>query len=89
MDNQKSMDLGAVKEQIRATHEGLGQIRSMEYAKNLTANNNLEDIIPVGDRIVVALKAWPAQSIRESLCQRVTVIRGQQYVTEVIAVGEM
>jgi hypothetical protein len=33
MDNQKSMDLGAVKEQIRATHEGLGQIRSMEYAK--------------------------------------------------------
>jgi hypothetical protein len=32
MDNQKSMDLGAV-EQIRATHEGLGQIRSMEYAK--------------------------------------------------------
>jgi hypothetical protein len=66
MDNQKSMDLGAVKEQIRATHEGLGQIRSMEYAKNLTANNNLEDIIPVGDRIVVA-KAWPAQSIRESL----------------------
>jgi hypothetical protein len=25
----------------------------MEYAKNLTANNNLEDI-PVGDRIVVA-----------------------------------
>jgi hypothetical protein len=65
------MDLGAVKEQIRATHEGLGQIRSMEYAKNLTANNNLEDIIPVGDRIVVALKA-PAQSIKESLCQRVT-----------------
>jgi hypothetical protein len=62
MDNQKSMDLGAVKEQIRATHEGLGQIRSMEYG-NLTANNNLEDIIPVGDRIVVA-KAWPAQSIK-------------------------
>jgi hypothetical protein len=30
MDNQKSMDL--VKEQI-ATHEGLGQIRSMEYVK--------------------------------------------------------
>jgi hypothetical protein len=62
MDNQKSMDLGAVKEQIRATHEGLGQIRSM--GKNLTANNNLEDIIPVGDRIVVAHKAWPAQSIK-------------------------
>jgi hypothetical protein len=26
------------------------------YAKNLTANNNLEDIIPVGDRIVVAIR---------------------------------
>jgi hypothetical protein len=33
MDNQKSMDLGAVKEQIRATHEGLGQIRSMGMLK--------------------------------------------------------
>jgi hypothetical protein len=32
MDNQ-SMDLGAVKEQIRATHEGLGQIRSMGMLK--------------------------------------------------------
>jgi hypothetical protein len=60
----KGMDLGAVKNKF-AQHTGR-QIRSMEYAKNLTANNNLEDIIPVGDRIVVA-KAWPAQSIRESL----------------------
>jgi hypothetical protein len=39
--------------------------------QNLTANNNLEDIIPVGDRIVIALKAWPAQSIK-GICQRVT-----------------
>jgi hypothetical protein len=31
MDNQKSMDLGAGTN--CATHEGLGQIRSMEYAK--------------------------------------------------------
>jgi hypothetical protein len=60
----------------------------MEYAKNLTANNNLEDIIPVGDRIVVALKAWPAQSIKIFMPESYTVIRGQQYVTEVIAVGE-
>jgi hypothetical protein len=56
----------------------------MEYAKNLTANNNLEDIIPVGDRIVVALKAWPAQSMN-LMPESYTVIRGQQYVTEVIA----
>jgi hypothetical protein len=48
------MDLGAVKEQIRATHEGLGQIRSMGML-NLTANNNLEDIIPVGDRLYIRL----------------------------------
>jgi hypothetical protein len=32
MDNQKSMDLGAEGTNC-ATHEGLGQIRSMEYAK--------------------------------------------------------
>jgi hypothetical protein len=42
---------------------------------------------PVGDRIVVALKAWPAQSII-FMPESYTVIRGQQYVTEVIAVGE-
>lgn len=89
MESQKSMDLGAVKEQIRATHEGLGQIRSMEYAKNLTANNNLEDIKPVGDRIVVSLKAWPAQSVKGIFMpESYTVIRGQQYVTEVVAVGD-
>lgn len=88
MDNQKSMDLGAVKAQIRATHEDLGQIRSMEYAKNLTANNNLDEIIPVGDRIVVSLKAWPAQSVKGIFMpESYTVIRGQMYVTEVVAVG--
>jgi hypothetical protein len=76
MDNQKSMDLGAVKEQIAQHNEGLGQIRSMEYAK--TCNNNLEDT--VGDRIVVALKAWPAQSIKGILPESYTVIRGQQYM---------
>jgi hydroxyacyl-ACP dehydratase HTD2-like protein with hotdog domain len=37
----KSMDLGAVKGQIRATRRSWTS-RSMEYAKNLTANNNLE-----------------------------------------------
>jgi hypothetical protein len=61
MDNQREHGLRCSEGTNSATHEGLGQIRSMEYAKNLTANNNLEDIIPVGDRIVVALKAWPAQ----------------------------
>jgi hypothetical protein len=63
MDNQKSMDLGAVKEQIRATHEGLGQIRSMGMLKP-DCQQQFRRHHPVGDRIVVALKAWPAQSIR-------------------------
>jgi hypothetical protein len=47
MDNQ-SMDLGAVKEQIPffLTHEGLGQIRSMEYTKKPHfTNNNLETFL--------------------------------------------
>jgi co-chaperonin GroES (HSP10) len=88
MDNQKSMDLGAVKAEIRATHEKLGQVRSMEYAKNLTANNNLDEIFPVADRIVVSLKAWPAQSIKGIFMpESYTVIRGEMYVTEVVAVG--
>jgi hypothetical protein len=86
MDNQKSMDLGAVKEQIRATHEGLGQIRSMEYAKNLTANN-FRRHHSCRRRIVVALKAC-LQSIK-GIFMPESLIRGQQYVTEVIAVGDV
>jgi co-chaperonin GroES (HSP10) len=84
-----SMDLGKVQADIRATHESLGQVRSMEFAKNLTANNNLEDIIPVGDRIVVALKAWPSQSKSGIFMpESYTVVRAEQYVTEVVAIGE-
>jgi hypothetical protein len=49
MDNQKSMDLGAVKEQIAQHTKVLD--KSAWSIKNLTANNNLEDIIPVGDRL--------------------------------------
>jgi hypothetical protein len=41
--------------------------------------HNLEDIIPVGDRIVLAL-AWPAQSIKEFYARELHG-RGQQYVT--------
>jgi hypothetical protein len=37
------MDLGSGGTNSQQ-HEGLGQIRSTEYAKTLTANNNLEDI---------------------------------------------
>lgn len=88
METQRSMDLGAVQADIRATHESLGQVKSMEYAKNLTANNNLEEIIPVGDRIVVVLKSWPAQSINGIFMpESYTVVRGAMYVTEVVAVG--
>lgn len=88
-DQLKSMDLGKVQADIRATHESLGQVRSMEYAKNLTANNDLEDIHPLGDRILVTLKAWPAQSVKGIFMpESYTVVRSEQYVTEVVAVGE-
>jgi hypothetical protein len=42
----------------------------MEYG-NLTANNNLEDIIPVGDRIVVA-KGLACTEYKGNLYARVT-----------------
>lgn len=88
-DQFKSMDLGKVQADIIATHGSLGQRRSMEYAKNLTANNNLSDIKPVGDRILVTLKAWPAQSSNGIFMpESYTIIRGEQYVTEVVSVGE-
>jgi len=89
MDNQKSMDLGAVKADIHAKHASLGQVRSMENAKNLTANNDLKDVKPVGDRIVVSLKTWPAQSVKGIFMpESYTVIRGEQYVTVVESVGD-
>jgi hypothetical protein len=52
MDNQ-SMDLGAVKEQIAQHTKVLDKSEAWSMLKP-DCHNNLEDIIPVGDRIVVA-----------------------------------
>jgi co-chaperonin GroES (HSP10) len=78
------MDL-AVKEQIAQHTKVLDKSEAWSML-NLTANNNLEDIIPVGDRIVV--QGLACTEYKGNLPESYTVIRGQQYVTEVIAVGE-
>jgi co-chaperonin GroES (HSP10) len=89
MSNEnKSMDLGQVKADIAYRHGGSEQMKSMANAKNLTANNDLDEVVPVGDRIVVSLKAWPAQSVNGLFMpESYTVIRGDMYSTQVEAVG--
>jgi co-chaperonin GroES (HSP10) len=89
MENDfKSKDIGATKAEIAAKAPNAGVSRSLARAKNLTANNDLDEIIPVGTRLLASLKAWPAQSIGGIFVpDSYTVIRGEQYVTEVVAVG--
>ena len=88
MSKKKSMDLGQVKSSIAASGNQ-SKVRSLARLKNLTANNDLKDVMPVGDRLVVSLKTWPAQSMNGVFMpESYTVIRGEQYVTEVEAVGE-
>ena len=86
MSNTK--DLGAAKAAIDAKY-GVNKTRSLSDVKNLTAENDLYEIIPVGDRIVVSLKAWPSQSSSGIFVpDSYTVIRGEKYIAEVEAVGE-
>jgi len=88
ISENNSMDLEQVKAAIKYKHEGTEQMKSMANAKNLTANNDLNEVVPVGDRIVVSLKAWPAQSVNGLFMpESYTVIRGEMYTTEVKAVG--
>lgn len=93
MDNMteefKTADIGQVKSNIKLQHEKPAKVRSLKNAKNLTALNDLDEINAVGDRIVVALKAWPAQSAGGIFVpDSYVVIRGEQYITEVVSVGE-
>ena len=82
-------DITKIEADVKEKSADLAQIRTMDKARNLTATNDLEDIRPVGDRIVVSLKAWPSQSVNGVyMPESYTVIRGAQYVTEVVAVGE-
>jgi len=64
------------------------ELKSLETASNLTAQINLNEIKPAGDRVLIALKAWPAQSVKGVFMpESHTIIRGEMYVAEVIGKG--
>lgn len=85
----KGMDLTKVKADIMAKDPSQKKVRSLSNAKNLTAQNELSAIKPAGDRILVTLKSWPAQSAKGIFVpDSYTVIRGEKYIAEVYDVGE-
>lgn len=58
-------------------------------AKNLTASVNMADIVPNEGRILVRIKAWPAQSEGGILTpNNYTIIRGEQYITQIEKVAD-
>lgn len=86
---QNEEELEKIETDIRAKSPALEQVRTMDKARNLTATNEMKDFQPVGDRILVTLKAWPSQSVNGIFMpESYTIIRGSLYVTEVVAVGE-
>lgn len=89
MEELRSKDIDEVAAGITAKYDTLSQVRSMSNAKNLTANNNLDEIKPVGDKVLIALKSWPTQSVGGLFMpESHTIIRGEQYITQVIDTGE-
>lgn len=88
MSDLKSMDLSKVQADISSKDLGGKPGRSLKNAKNLTAKNDLKDIHPVGNGLLVSLKSWPAQSAEGIFMpESYTVIRGEQYITQVEEVG--
>lgn len=88
MEKFKSVDLGQVQAEIEAKNTGNALVRSMKNAKNLTANNNMGQIHPVGDRVLIQLKAWPSQSAEGIFVpDSYTIIRGEQYIAQVVEAG--
>jgi co-chaperonin GroES (HSP10) len=84
----KTQSKGITKADVVNGTNGPNVVRSMARAKNLTAKNDLSEIRAVGDRIVVTLKSWPAQSMNGVFMpESYTVIRGNMYVTEVVSIG--
>jgi co-chaperonin GroES (HSP10) len=83
----ESKDLGQVRNAIE--HKNAPQIgRSSIAAKNMTANVGVEQIKPNMNRAVIDLKAWPSQSANGIFMpESYTIIRGELYVAEVVAVG--
>ena len=63
--------------------------RSLADVKNLTAENALNEIHPVGNKVMVSLKSWPTQSSGGIFVPgSYTVIRGEKYIAEIEEVGE-
>lgn len=86
---QNEEGLDKIESEIREKSPSLEQVRTMDKARNLTATNEMKDFHPVGDRVLVTLKAWPTQSVGGIFMpESYTIIRGSMYVTEVVAVGE-
>lgn len=89
MEQLKSKDLAQVKADIMAKDPSQKNVRSLSNAKNLTAQNELSAIKPAGKRVLVTLKAWPAQSANGVFVpDSYSVIRGEKYIGEVYEVGE-
>ena len=89
MDNKKTMDLGAIKNKVAYANGSGEKVRSLANAKNLTAEHDLNEFIPAGNRVMISIKAWPSQSqggifVPDSY----TIIRGEKYITKVEDVGE-
>lgn len=75
--------------QGKAKKNVYGKERKLSTAKNLTAQITAEEIKPVGDKLLITLKAWPAQSVNGVfVSDSYTMIRGEMYVSEVVSVGE-
>lgn len=86
MSNTK--DLGATKASIDAKY-GVNKTRSLKDVENLTAENDLHEVKPVGDRILISLKSWPSQSSAGLFVpDSYTVIRGEKYIAEIEDIGE-
>lgn len=89
MGEFKNLDLGNVQQEIESKNKDYAQVRSMKNAKNLTASNDMSQVHPVGDRVLVQLKAWPSQSAEGIFVpDSYTVIRGEQYIAQVVEAGE-
>jgi co-chaperonin GroES (HSP10) len=57
--------------------------------KSLTTDVGIEDIMPVGDKILVVIKSWPAQTLQGIIVpDSFSVIKGEKYIAEVLRVGE-
>lgn len=56
---------------------------------NLTARTKLENVMPAQGKVLIKIKAWPAQSHEGIFAPNDhIIIRGEKYIAEVLAVGK-